>query len=140
MKKTRLIYAIAALALLGIEACIALFVRNAFVRGSVGDVLVVMLIHCALRVIFPGKPRLLPVYVFLFACLAEFMQYIRLLDLLGLGHIGWLRIVIGGTFDWGDIACYAIGCVIVGAVEFLMLRISPSALRASPPRGRLGSR
>ena len=88
MKKTRMIYALAALALFGVEVCIALFVHNSFVRGSLGDVLVVILIHCAARVIFPGKPCLLPLYVFLFACLVEFTQYIRLLDLLGLAHIG----------------------------------------------------
>jgi len=117
MKKTRIIYAIAALLLLGMEAAIALFVHDDFVRPYVGDVLVVILLHCALRVIFPGKPRLLPLYVFAFACLVEFTQYINLLDLLGLGHIGWLRIVIGGTFDWADIACYAVGCAIIGAIE-----------------------
>ena len=123
--KKRLIYALAALALLGVEVCIALFVRNSFVRGSLGDVLVVILIHCAVRVIFPGKPRLLPLYVFLFACLVEFTQYIRLLDLLGLGHIGWLGIVIGGTFDWADILCYAVGCAAVGAGECIWRRVAP---------------
>ena len=63
--KTRLIYAIAALALFGIEAAIALFVTQPFVRGHLGDVLVVILIHCMVRVIFPGKPRLLALYVLL---------------------------------------------------------------------------
>jgi len=117
--KTRIYYAIAALALFGIEAYIALFVHDDFVRPYVGDVLVVILIHCAARVVFPGKPRLLPLYVFAFACLVEFTQQIQLLDILGLAHIGWLRIVMGGTFDWADIACYAIGCAIVGLIELL---------------------
>ena len=116
MRKTRVFYALAALALLGAEVCIALFVRNGFVRGSLGDVLVVVLIHCALRVIFPGKPRLLPLYVFLFACVIELTQYVHLLDLLGVEN-QLLRVAIGGTFDWGDIVCYAIGCVLVGAAE-----------------------
>ena len=97
---------------------IALFVHDNFVRPYVGDVLVVILIHCALRVVFPGRPRLLPAYAFLFACLVEFTQHIHLLDLLGLAHITWLRIVIGGTFDWADNACYGVGCAIVGALEW----------------------
>jgi len=118
MKKTRMIYAIAAFILLGMEVAIALFVHDDFVRPYVGDVLVVALIHCALRVVFPGRPRLLPVYVFLFACLVEFTQHVHLLDLLGLGHVGWLRIVIGGTSDWGDIACYGVGCAVVGIIEY----------------------
>ena len=122
MKKTRIFYAIAALILLGIEVCIALFVRDDFVRPYLGDALVVVLIHCAVRVIFPEKPALLPLYVFLFACLTELAQLVRLLDLLGLGHVGWLRILAGGTFDWRDIACYAAGCCAVWAVECIARR------------------
>ncbi|MDR2686826.1 MAG: DUF2809 domain-containing protein [Oscillospiraceae bacterium] len=118
--KIRIFYAIAAFVLLGTEACIALFAHDNFVRPYLGDVLVVMFIHCALRVIFPGKPRPLPLYVFLFACAVEFTQHIHPLDLLGLAHIAWLRIVIGGTFDWADIACYGVGCGAVGSIERIL--------------------
>jgi len=121
--KTRIFYAIAALVLLGAEACIALFVHDNFVRPYLGDVLAVVLVHCAVRVILPGKPRLLPVYVFLFACAIEAAQYVRLLDLLGLGHVPLLRVIIGGTFDWRDILCYAVGCAAAALAElFLYLR------------------
>jgi len=118
MKKTRIIYAIAAFILLGMEVAIALFVHDDFVRPYIGDVLVVVLIHCAVRVVFPGRPKLLPVYVFAFACLVELTQHMRLLELLGLGHIVWLNVIVGGTFDWRDIACYAVGCAVVGALEW----------------------
>ena len=122
MKKQRIFYAVAALILFGIEVCIALFVRDRFVRPYLGDALVVVLIHCAVRVIFPEKPKLLPLYVFLFACLTELAQLLQLLHLLGLEHIGWLRILVGGTFDWRDIACYAAGCCAVGAAEYVVMR------------------
>jgi hypothetical protein len=49
----RLRYALAALVLFAIEVFIALFVRDAFIRPYVGDVLAVMLVYCALRAIFP---------------------------------------------------------------------------------------
>ena len=116
--KRRMIYALAALALLAIEAGIALFVRAPFVRGSLGDVLAVGFVHCALRAFFPGKPRLLALYVFLLACLVEFTQYIHLLDYLGLGHMAWLRVVLGASFSWGDILCYAVGCALAAAAEY----------------------
>lgn len=132
--KKRIMYAIAALVLFGVEVCIALFVHDNFVRPYLGDVLVVILIHCAVRVVFPAKPRLLPVYVFLFACAIEVTQYVHLLDLLGLAHIGWLRVVIGGTFDWGDIACYAVGCGVVAAGE----RITPPWRTCTPRSTRSG--
>ena len=120
--KTRIFYALTALVLFAIEVCIALFVRDNFVRPYLGDVLVVILIHCALRVVFPEKPRLLPLYVFLFAGLVELTQYVHLLDLLGLAHIRWLYVVAGGTFDWRDAACYAAGCCVIAAGEFLIER------------------
>jgi len=119
MMKSRFFYALAALALLAAELCIAMFIRNPFVRGSLGDVLVVILIHCALRVLLPHKPRLLPLYVFLLACLVEFTQYVHLLDIMGLGHIAWLRVLMGATFSWGDILCYAVGCALIAAAEHL---------------------
>ena len=120
MKKLRIFYAIAALALFGLEVCIALFVHDNFVRPYVGDALVVILVHCAVRVVFPEKPRLLPLYVFLFAGLVELTQYVHLLDLLGLAHIRWLYVVAGGTFDWRDVACYAVGCAVVWAGESII--------------------
>ena len=129
--KIRLYYAIAALILLGIEVCIALFVHDDFVRPYVGDVLVVILIHCALRVLLPEKPRLLAVYVFLFACLIEVTQYIHLLDMLGVEN-QLLRIVVGGTFDWGDIVCYGVGCAVVGVVECIRRRVAPRCYPQSP--------
>jgi len=115
--KARLGYALAALITFSIIVYIALFASNPFVRGHLGDILVVIPIHCAIRVIFPVKPRLLALYVFLFACLVEFVQLIDLQGMLGLGHIAWLRIVVGGTFDWLDILCYAAGCLIIGLGE-----------------------
>jgi len=122
--KRRIIYAALALILFGIEVCIALFVHDSFVRPYLGDVLVVVLIHCALRVLFPAKPNLLALYVFAFACLVELTQYIQLLDLLGLAHVAWLRIVAGGTFDWADILCYGIGCAAVWIAERKILLTS----------------
>jgi len=119
ISKVRFVYGVAALVSFAAIVYIALFVRNPFVRGWIGDVLVVIPIHCAIRVFFPHRPRLLALYVFLFACLVEFTQYIQLLHLLGLAHINWLRIVVGDTFDWLDILCYAIGCALLAMGEII---------------------
>ena len=118
MMKPRAFYAVSAAVLFAAEVCIALFARDNFVRPYLGDVLVVMLIHCAARAVSPVKPRLLPLYVFLLGCLAELAQYFDLLGLLGLSHIAWLRVAAGGTFDWGDILCYGVGCAVVALLEY----------------------
>ncbi len=117
MTRRRFFYALCAAILFAVEFCIALFVHDNFVRPFIGDVLVVILVHCAVRVVFPSRPKLLALYVFFFACAVEALQAIHLLDLLGLSHVQLLVIVVGTSFSWWDILCYLAGCVIVAAAE-----------------------
>ena len=53
MCRRRLGYAALCAVLLGVEIVIALYVRDAFVRPYVGDVLVVILIACFIRIFVP---------------------------------------------------------------------------------------
>ncbi|MBP3569369.1 MAG: DUF2809 domain-containing protein [Lachnospiraceae bacterium] len=117
LQKKRVFYLIAAISIFLIEVWIALFVRDEFIRPYVGDMLVVILIYTFLRVILPEKPRLLPLYVFLFAALVEGLQAINVVELLGLQDSRFFSVLIGTTFDWKDIACYAVGCVLLGLWE-----------------------
>lgn len=115
--RKRLWYLLATLLLLGIEVVIALFVRDAFVRPYVGDVLVVVAIYTFVRIFEPERFRQLPLYVFLFAVLAEGLQAINIVGLLGLSENRFFSILIGSTFDLKDILCYAAGCVLLGGYE-----------------------
>ena len=57
--KLRIIYAITFFAVLLIEICIALFIRDDFIRPYIGDVLVTVLICALLRIFIPeGVKRL----------------------------------------------------------------------------------
>ena len=115
--KRRLIYFSVFAVLFVIEVLIALFVKDEFVRPYVGDMLVVILIYCAVRTVFPSGIKLLPLYVFLFAAAVEILQYFDFVTLLGLNDITVLRIALGNTFSFLDIVCYAAGCVIVFLTE-----------------------
>lgn len=117
LQKKRAFYLIATIIIFLIEVFIALFVQDSFIRPYVGDMLVVILIYTFLRVIIPEKPRLLPLYVFLFAALVEGLQAIHVVELLGLQDSRFFSVLIGTTFDWKDIACYAVGCVLLGLWE-----------------------
>ena len=110
MKRKRLIYALIFLALLITEICIALFVRDDFVRPYVGDLLVTVLICAFLRIFFPKGLRLLPLYVFFFAVAVELGQYFELVKLLGLADSSFFSVLFGTTFSWYDLLCYGIGC------------------------------
>lgn len=116
-RKKQLGYLMATLVLLGIEVCIALFVRDAVVRPYVGDMLVVVVIYTFVRIFVPEKIRLLPLHVFLFAVLVEGLQAVNIVELLGLSAYPFFSILIGATFDVKDIICYAVGCILLGGYE-----------------------
>ena len=114
----RIKYAAACIILLLVEVLIALFVHDNFVRPYLGDVLVVIVLYTAIRVIIPVKYALLPLYLFIFAAGVEVLQYFKLVQVLGLQNNSFFRIILGSTFDWKDIVCYGVGCVILGVYEW----------------------
>jgi len=109
-RRARLCYCIASAALLLLIVFIAMFVHDRFVRPYGGDVLITIFICCFVRIFFQGKIKLLPIWVFLFAVAVEVGQYFGIVDIIGLGHIRFFRILIGTSFSWADIICYAVGC------------------------------
>lgn len=113
----RVAYLLATVLIFLLELFIALFVRDNFIRPYVGDILVVVLIYTFLRIIFPERPRLLPLYVFLFAAGVEALQGMRIVELLGLQNNRFFSVLIGTTFDWKDIICYGVGYVLLGLWE-----------------------
>ena len=118
-KRERLIYLAATLVLLAVEIFIGAFVRDAFVRPYLGDVLVVILIYCMIRIFKPTGIKLLPLYVFIFALLVELLQLVKIVDLLGIPHDSIVAILIGTSFSFIDIICYAVGCTIVYLTEII---------------------
>ena len=110
--KKRFGYILAFALLLTVEILIALFVRDDFIRPYGGDILVTVLICAAVRIVFPTGVRLLPLWVFLFAAGVEIGQYFDFVTLLGLGNIAFFRILLGSTFSFADLLCYAAGCAL----------------------------
>lgn len=117
LKKSRATYAVAFGVLLFIEIIIALFVHDAFVRPYIGDVLVTVLLCCLCRIIIPKGVSALPIYVFVFAALVELAQYVNVVKLLGLENNAFFSTIIGTTFSFIDILCYAAGCLAFWVAE-----------------------
>ena len=99
------------------EVLIALFVRDDFIRPYGGDILVTVLICCFMRILFPEGVRLLPVWVFLLAAAVEIGQAFDFVSLMGLGEIAFFQILLGSTFSWADMLCYAAGCALFWVTE-----------------------
>ena len=118
----RTAYLLATVLIFLLELFIALFVRDNFIRPYVGDMLVVVLVYTCVRVLLTEKPRLLPLYVFLFAAGVEALQGIQIVELLGLQDNRFFSVLIGTTFDWKDIVCYGVGCTLLGLWEVWLWR------------------
>ncbi len=120
MKKQRIKYLITFTILLCIEILIATCVHDTFIRPYVGDLLVVVVLYCIVRVIIPDKYRLIPFWIFVFAAFIECLQYLKWVERLGIENNAFLRILMGATFEWKDIVCYGIGCILLGIYEWLI--------------------
>ncbi|NME72399.1 ribosomal maturation YjgA family protein [Flammeovirga aprica] len=97
---------------------IVLFLSNQhFIRGFLGDVIVIGLIYSVLKIFLDTRPSKLIVYVLLFAYAVEFLQYLNLVEMLGLKDYKLARIVIGTTFDFKDLLAYTIGALLVFLIE-----------------------
>lgn len=111
--KKRIPYIIILILLIAVEVVIALTQHNNWLRSYGGDVIVVWAVYCLIQALIGGKnPYIIHIGVLLFAFLVEFLQYIHIVDLIGLGHIEFFRILIGTSFAVEDLYSYALGTVI----------------------------
>jgi DNA integrity scanning protein DisA with diadenylate cyclase activity len=101
------------------EVLIALFAANTFVRSYFGDVLVVILIYCFVKSFIKMPVLPLAIGVLSFAFTIEFLQYLKIVEILGLQKSALARTVIGTSFAWLDILSYVVGIVFVLVVEKL---------------------
>lgn len=121
-------YALAAVLIFAVEVVIALFVRDAFVRPYVGDVLAVILVFVAIRAVFPVGSGTAAAIALLIAVIIELGQLVGILHVLGLAHHQWLRIVLGTGFDVRDLFAYAAGALIAVGLDRRMVKRGPITL------------
>lgn len=105
------------LLLFAIETLIAIYINDSFIRPYFGDVLVVILIYCFVKsfVDWPVFPVAAGVLAFAFAI--EGLQYLNIIETLGLQHNRIARTVIGTSFSWEDMLCYTAGFLIVLIID-----------------------
>lgn len=110
-------YFVLTILLLGSEILIALFVHDGIIRPYIGDLLVVLLIYCFVKS-FVNTPVFMTAFsVLLFSYTIEILQYLKIINVLGLQHSGIARIVIGTSFEWIDLLAYTAGVAIILFVE-----------------------
>ncbi|NLK87397.1 MAG: DUF2809 domain-containing protein [Clostridiaceae bacterium] len=96
---------------------VAFFSKARFIRGFAGDVVIIALLYFLIKVFIDAKPLRLALFTLASAFTVEFLQYFRIIDLLGLEKSKIARIVIGSVFDPMDLLAYFIGAVLVYIID-----------------------
>jgi hypothetical protein len=117
MFKIKVKYIILFILILLVEVYIALYVNDRIIRPHIGDFLVVILIYCFLRGIFNIGVYRAAISTIIFSYIVEFMQYLHIVEILGLEKNRFAAVIIGNSFSWVDLICYTLGILFVLLVE-----------------------
>jgi len=117
----RPIYLALAAAILAVEVAIAKgIIPGVFVRQNLGDVLVIALIYFFIRGVTRLRLSTALIASVTIGFVTEFLQYIHLVDRLGLQKGSVLYIVIGNTFSVMDLLMYLTGGLLAAGVDALL--------------------
>lgn len=113
--KFNLTYFLISLVIFIVEVLIATVFSNIFfVRAYLGDIIVVMLLFTFVKSFFVIKNNhSLILGIFLFSCVVEWAQYFHIAEKMGLRPGSIMYIIVGNSFSWIDIICYAAGCLLL---------------------------
>ncbi len=104
------------------EVAIALgFLGGATIRGSVGDILVVVMVYFLIRPLFSTTPIISGAIALITGFAVEFLQYIHILEMIGVARENILYSVLGNTFSAADLVMYSLGGVIAYSIDRFLL-------------------
>lgn len=111
-----------AIVFFAVEVVIALYVHDHFVRPYLGDFLVVILMYCFLKSFFELRVLQAAIFVLLFSFGIETLQYLNVIEKLGLERSAIAKTILGHSFSWIDILAYTAGIVTVIGAEWFCSR------------------
>lgn len=94
-----------------------------FIRAYGGDVLVIPLLYCLVRIFYTRPNKILPPLVGGLGVLAEMIQYFNFCDRFGIDRSSILGIMLGAVADIRDVLCYAVGVMLIYAAEWAFAKI-----------------
>ena len=90
---------------------------SGFIRHTIGDYVVVILLYYLVKSVCNIKAIKLGIYILAFAYLVECLQLINFVNLIGLTQNKTANIIIGNTFSIGDLVAYTLGIITVLFIE-----------------------
>lgn len=120
--RLRTLYLLIVEGLFLLEVLIAGAMPGGFVRGSLGDVLVIALIYYFLRGVFNIRLGLTCALSIAAGFVAETLQAFRLAELLGFQKGSIPYVLLGNTFSALDLVMYVIGGLLAFALDLWLIR------------------
>lgn len=99
------------------EIAIAIFLSDGFIRYTFGDYIVVILIYCFIKSLINSKPKFVAIAVLLLAFVIEFLQLFNILEMVHLQNNHLANLILGSTFQIGDLIAYTLGVATILIVE-----------------------
>ncbi|WP_303316233.1 ribosomal maturation YjgA family protein [Flavivirga abyssicola] len=118
-------YFIIAVVLFAIEVLIAIYFKYGFIRHTLGDYLVVMLLYCFIKSFVKAAPIIVAIPVLIFSYVIELLQLINILETLNLNNNHLLKLILGSTFHISDLVAYTLGIISVLIIEYSITKFSP---------------
>jgi hypothetical protein len=101
-----------------VEALIAIFLKDGFIRHTFGDYLAVILLYCMFKSGIKTKPFYIAIVVLIISYGIEFLQLTNFLEITNLDNNKLAKIILGSTFSVSDLIAYTLGCISILIFEF----------------------
>ncbi|EHB68477.1 DUF2809 domain-containing protein [Paenibacillus lactis] len=119
----RLVYF--SLSLMCIIFCILivlLFSEMPFIRGLVGDVIIVVFIYYFIMTLKDFNSIYVVIFTLVLAFITEVLQYFHFASILGLQHNKIAQLIIGSIFDPMDMIAYTIGGIVAFIIDTKIIK------------------
>ncbi|WGD35157.1 DUF2809 domain-containing protein [Olleya sp. YS] len=100
-----------------IEIAIALFLKEGFIRFTVGDFLASILVYTLLRSFLKIKHIYIAIIALVISFSIEFLQMFNFLDYLGVRGNSIIAILLGSHFSIEDLIAYALGVITIFIID-----------------------
>ncbi len=116
-------YFIVFILLFGIETCIAIFLKEGFIRYTVGDFLVVILLYCFFKSFIKTQTIYIAIATLFIAYGIEFLQLTNLVRYDMIKEYKWVSLVLGSHFSIQDLIAYSLGTVSILYLDTYILHL-----------------
>ncbi len=116
-------YALITLLLFLTEVCIAVYLKTGFIRHTVGDFLVVILMYSFFKIFIEDNHFKIAISVLAFAFVIEFLQLSNYLKLFNLQDNYFAKLILGSSFHASDLVAYTLGIITVIALEYKIYKL-----------------